>query len=83
MDEQVAMALKGKLDKLEGKPLGSDGNSYVEDEHNNLLIKVVSKPYQPEAFLLFKEMPFSPPNNVVNALHFGFKSLVTIWARAA
>lgn len=83
MDEPMAMALKDKLDSHESTPLGPDGNSYVKDEHNNLLINVVSKPHQPEAFLLFKEMPFAPPDNVVNTLHFGFKSLATIWARAA
>lgn len=83
LDKQEAMVLKEKLDKLEGTPLGSEGDNYVIDENNNMLISIVAKPYQPEAFLLLKETAFGAPENIVNNMHFAIKNMVTLWGRAS
>jgi CheY-like chemotaxis protein len=80
-DEKTAMELKDKLDKLEGTALGPDGDKYVRDERNNLLIKVTSKPSQPEMFSLLRT-PFPVPDNVIDNQYFFLKSFAKLWARA-
>ena len=80
-DEKTAMELKDKLDKLEGTALGPDGDKYVRDKRNNLLIKVTSKPSQPEMFSLLRT-PFPVPDNVIDNQYFFLKSFAKLWARA-
>ncbi len=82
LDKQEAMKLKEKLETEERIPLGPDGDNYIIDEKNNLLMNIVAKPYQPEAFLLFKEPPVAASNETVMIFHFPLRSMATIWARA-
>jgi CheY-like chemotaxis protein len=80
-DEKTAMKLKDKLDERAGTALGPEGDKYVRDEHNNLLIKVTSKPSQPETFSLLRT-PFPVPDNVIDNQYFFLKSFAKLWARA-
>ncbi|MEM7028648.1 MAG: response regulator [Chloroflexota bacterium] len=83
IDREEAMQLKDSLAKFPSQPLGADGDHYMMDEQNNIIINIVSKPYQPESFLLIKGAPFATPNSIVNLLYMPIKSLATLWSRAA
>lgn len=80
-DEQTAMALKEKLDKSEGTPLSPDGDKYVHDEDNHLLLKVAANPPRPEAFILLNyRNPFA--EHRIITIHSFLRTFATLWSRA-
>lgn len=80
LGEQAAVAMRDRLDPLEGTPLGPNGDKYVADERS-LLIKVAAQPATAETCLLI-ETTFTPSDDQILMMHQALTGLGTAWAQA-
>lgn len=77
-DEKTAIEVRDNLNQLEGTPLSPNGDTFVRDESNNQVIKVVS---QPEFYFLFRRT-FTPPDYTIAMLHRLVVCAALLWQQA-
>lgn len=80
-DKQTAQALVDRLDQEAGTSLGPNGDKYVTDDENHLLIKAVIEPSLAEVFVLL-ETVFDPPPEIVTHIHRFLAGLEALWQQA-
>ncbi len=79
-DWKAAIALRDRLNQLEGTALSPHGDKYIK-EGNNLLMKIESQPSKAEIYVVFR-MPCTPPDLIINTIFYNaYASLSILWHR--
>ena len=81
-DEGTARAIIADLDQRAGTPLSRDGDKYVTDDNNHLLIKIAPQPSKAETYWLART-GFTPPHDIFVLLHSIYVNLATVWQQAS
>ena len=80
IDEQSLLELRDRLDKLEGTPLGEEGDKYVV-EGNDLLIKVAGSETAAETYYVVS--PHAPPAPLfIEMLYRHMRAVAALWKKA-
>ena len=80
-DESTAREVIAKLDQEAGRSLSQDGDKYLIDDDNNLLIKVAPMSNRTAVYALIKTA-FEPPSDLIDVVHKVFAALGLAWAQA-
>ena len=80
LDADEAAAERDRLNQMEGVALGTDGDSYVQDD-KTLLLKIASGNNKTESQSLI-QLPYQLPHNIVSMLYFSQVCFASLWKRA-
>ncbi|MEM7111386.1 MAG: response regulator receiver protein [Chloroflexota bacterium] len=81
MDETAAMAMRDKLDQMNGISLNVDGDKYVIDEEHNTMLKIVGGPHRTPITVVSRASMTTPETNI--RINHSFLSMfATLYARA-
>lgn len=83
LDEAEASALAKRLDQQAGKPLGTEGDKFVVDDEQNMLMKIVGNDTKAEvAHVIAGDWKYMPPDTVKTFLHAIMSTGAALWKQA-
>jgi CheY-like chemotaxis protein len=83
LDESAARSLVKRLDQQAGQPLGVDGDKFVVDENQNMLLKIAGNNAKAEmAHVVAGDWKFLPPDTVKTFLHSVMSTGAALWKQA-
>jgi CheY-like chemotaxis protein len=84
LNEAAAGALVKELDQHGGQPLGTEGDKFVTDDNQNMLIKIAGNDTKAEvAYVISGDWKYMPPDTVKTFLHSVMSTGAALWKKAS